>query len=323
MSCSGLPSFSILIETENLARADDEELRLCLDSMAAQDLSLDAADQVLLLCGAHAPDDVHEHFRSRYPWLDLLPLDPGVEYYEAKTAGLRASTGDIVVFCDSDCVYASEWLESILQLFAERPDVAVVAGETVMPAATWMGAAMQLCHMFPGELGPEQEPALTRNYWANNVAFRRNTLEHCPLPVDLALYRGHCTLHARQLRAQDQLIVKHPRARALHATPNGLWHVVWRFLMKGHDKTHQFWLNRGNPSPGLLARTGSSLGVLRETLTSIRHVLRERCRNRSVGFLARALPPALACHALVVVGAITATFFPTVLLNFSRRLEAR
>ncbi len=321
MLSPGHPTFSILIETENLARADDDELRLCLDSLAAQRVSLETADQVLLLCGSHVPAEVLASYRSRYPWLETLALAPGVEYYEAKTAGLEASSGDIVIFCDSDCAYSVDWLESILDLFANREDVAVIAGETVMPDATWLGATMQLCHMFPGRL-TDEEPAPTRNYWANNVAFRRQALVRCPLPTDLRLYRGHCTLHARQLRDLEQLIVKHPKAQALHATPNGLSHVVWRFLMKGHDKAHQFWMHRGSTTPNLATRAAWSPFVLRETLSSIRHVLRERCRSRSRRFLAAALPPALACHTLVVVGALTATVFPTALLSLSRRLES-
>ena len=322
MPPSDEPSFSILIETENLARADDQELRLCLDSLAAQSIPLDTADQVVLLCGSHVPAGVLDELEADYPWLDTLTLEPGVEYYEAKTAGLDVSTGDIVIFCDSDCAYSKDWLESILELFRDRCDIAVVAGETVMPESTWMGAIMQLCHMFPGALGDDEQPSPTRNYWANNVAFRRDALTRCPLPIDLLLYRGHCTLHARRLRARNELIVKHPRARALHAVPNGISHVVWRFLMKGHDRAHQYWLNRGVDSPGFATRAASIVGILRETLASIRHVLRQRCRNRSPVFLVKALPPALACHTLVVVGAITATLFPSILLNLCRRLEA-
>jgi cellulose synthase/poly-beta-1,6-N-acetylglucosamine synthase-like glycosyltransferase len=56
--------------------------------------------------------------------------------YAARNTGIRASTGDILAFTDADCRPQPNWLETLIQPFA-NPDVGIVAGEIVaLPGKT-------------------------------------------------------------------------------------------------------------------------------------------------------------------------------------------
>ncbi len=48
--------------------------------------------------------------------------------YAARNTGIRAATGEIVVFTDADCRPQPQWLEALVQDFV-KPDVVMVAGE--------------------------------------------------------------------------------------------------------------------------------------------------------------------------------------------------
>ncbi|MBL0320025.1 MAG: glycosyltransferase [Alphaproteobacteria bacterium] len=54
---------------------------------------------------------------------------PGTSYYEKKAVPAFLTKADIMVMADSDCVYHENWLEQIVEPFAD-PSVAVVYGET-------------------------------------------------------------------------------------------------------------------------------------------------------------------------------------------------
>ncbi len=50
-------------------------------------------------------------------------------YYKAKMLGAQLVTGDVIVYCDSDCTYESNWLRTILATFSQGDNVQIVAGK--------------------------------------------------------------------------------------------------------------------------------------------------------------------------------------------------
>ena len=48
--------------------------------------------------------------------------------YAARNLGIRTSTGDILAFTDADCRPSPDWVEKIIQPFAD-PEIAIVVGE--------------------------------------------------------------------------------------------------------------------------------------------------------------------------------------------------
>jgi Glycosyl transferase family 2 len=236
-SSGELPSFTIVLETENLATADQQGLLRAIDCLAAQDPSPMMANEVLAIDSGDIPDRLRAQLVTQYPWLTIAPAPPGMTYYEAKMLGVKLATGEILVYYDSDCIYEPDWLRSMLSVFAD-PQVQVIAGETRTRGIGVYGTAMALAYIFPqySDIKPGQtELQRSSQYYLNNVAFRREFLLAHPIPTDLPLYRGNCVIHAKQLARDGVTIWRQPQARATHAPPHGLSHFCWRFLLIGYD----------------------------------------------------------------------------------------
>ncbi len=241
-----LPSFSLVLETENLASAAIDGLSQSLDSLLAQSISPTAANEVLIIDSGYVPGELLTHLRTRYPWLKVhQPTDP-TSYYKAKMLGATLVTGQVIVYCDSDCIYEQDWLLNLLRPFTQSDDIQVVAGETTTYGWGPYGTAMALTYIFP-PFSNAKVLAPTAQYFLNNVAFRRDFLLQTPIPTDLSLYRGHCVIHAQRLRQQGYTIWQQPNARARHAPPSSPSHFFWRFLLIGHD---YYWQNQLLASPG-------------------------------------------------------------------------
>ncbi|MGA7933618.1 MAG: glycosyltransferase [Kovacikia sp.] len=235
-----LPSFSIVLETENLANADIEGLSNSLESLVMQDVSPLQAKEVWLIDSGDAPGGLLQQLGDRYPWIRVHPAPPTTGYYKAKMLGAQLASGEIVVYCDSDCIYEPNWLKTILTTFSQDNSLQIVAGETTTRGVGPYGTAMALTYIFPQYSG-EQDLRPTSQYFLNNVAFRRQFLLDNPIPTELPLYRGNCAIHAYDLLQRGHRIWRQPKARATHAPPNGISHFFWRFLLIGHD---YYWQNR-------------------------------------------------------------------------------
>lgn len=228
-----LPSFSIVYETENLASVELENIYRSLASLATQDVSPEQANEFLIIDSGNAPAEVIEQLCSTYPWITVRKV-PGIGYYEAKMMGATLATGEIVVYCDSDCVYEPNWLRNVLTLFLQKLDINVVAGETSTPVRNLYGLAIAMHYFFPRYSGREH-PYKSKGYFLNNVSFRRDFLLQNPIPTDLPLYRGKCEVHTHSLcNIKGYTIWNHPQARAIHETPT-MSFSFWRYLLLGRD----------------------------------------------------------------------------------------
>ncbi|MBE9031133.1 glycosyltransferase family 2 protein [filamentous cyanobacterium LEGE 11480] len=238
-SSRNLPSFSIVVETENLATADLQGLLDAIDCLEHQDPPPSQANEILLIDSGDIPPPVKQSLQTQYPWLTIHQAPPGITYYGAKMLGAEIATGDILVYYDSDCIYEPTWLRTILQSFA-NPEICIVAGETRTRGIGLYGTAMALAYIFPQYSGQTQLQTGSQ-YYLNNVAFRREFLLENPIPTELPLYRGNCVIHAKQLTCDGITIWRQPQARATHAPPNGWTHFYWRFLLIGYD---YYWQKR-------------------------------------------------------------------------------
>lgn len=229
-----LPSFSVIFETENLSSVELENIYRSLDSLASQDISPEQANEFLIIDSGDAPAEVIAEICSTYSWIQVHPA-PHIGYYEAKMLGASLVTGDVVVYCDSDCVYSPNWLRNLLTTVAQHPTVNIVAGETTTPVRTVYELAIALHYFFP-RLTHQAEPYLTGGYFLNNVAFRRDFLLENPIPTPLPLYRGNCDVHHHFLQHfRQEVILRHPQSQAMHEPPTPSF-AVWRYLLRGRDR---------------------------------------------------------------------------------------
>jgi glycosyltransferase involved in cell wall biosynthesis len=321
MDVDSLPSFSLILETENLANAELEGLSQALESLTKQDVPPDRANEVILIESGDIPPALQDPLEQRYPWVKIYPAPMDADYYKVKMLGAQLATGAIVVYCDSDCTYSPSWLRSLLEPFQQGDQIQIVAGETTCGGTGAYGTAMALTYIFPQYSNAE---GLTpgSQYFLNNVAFRRQFLLDNPIPVDLPLYRGNCVIHACNLNREGHTIWQQPAAKAIHAPPNGLSHFFWRFLLIGHD---YYWQNQllsqdslrlissatpAHPDQAKSTSAGGKMAIFQERLGRMfQH------NSRHLLYLPLAVPIAAISVLLIGVGYLITSWKPSFLLQ--------
>jgi GT2 family glycosyltransferase len=163
------PPASIVIPT----KARLPYLEVALASIAPQAAVAGAEVLVLDDAGAStAARELAERHAARY-----LPNGSRHGLNVARNAGVRATTGALVVFVDDDVRALDGWLAALLQAARGHPEVDVFTGPVI---ARLEGPAPHTCGrerppITTLELGPKDTP--TRYAWGANMAIRRSALE--------------------------------------------------------------------------------------------------------------------------------------------------
>ena len=123
-----LPTFSIIIETDNSDSRHLHLLRRCLDSLARQGLRLHDARGVFLVVREEMAASMFDDIRLNYPWLTIVRADSDTRYIGLKLFGAGLSSSDVVMFCDADVSYAPGWVDAMLVAMRDWPIAAIVAG---------------------------------------------------------------------------------------------------------------------------------------------------------------------------------------------------
>jgi glycosyltransferase involved in cell wall biosynthesis len=224
------PTFSIVVETENLANGELSDLESCLASIVAQDLQTHRPNEVILVDSGQIDAGILDDIRARYPWIRVHVSSTPLHYYDAKMLGAQLATGELIAFADSDMVYEKGWLRGQLALF-ERQEVDFVSGETRVEISGPYTFSVATTWLFPVTYSPAKE---AQSLVANNATVRRAALLTTPFPSNLPLYRAQIVLHGRLLRRLGKTIV-HARARGFHAPPAGAQEWALRFAISGAD----------------------------------------------------------------------------------------
>ncbi len=268
------PTFSVVIETDNVQPGEFSALRECLEHLSLQP-AIGRARGVFLVDAGRMPNDVIEALRGRHPWLSVSRAKRETLYMSQKAWGAALSDSEVIVFCDADIRPEPAWLDGLLSPFCERPDVDIVAGETTTPIRGPYGLAIALTYMFPRFSG-ESDLSASPRYWLNNVAMRRSIIESTPIPDPPFLYRGHCTLHSLALSRSARTIWRQPRARAQHMLPSPKA-ALRRYLALGRDSLSLAQLTRdieGNSYFPAMAPDESGDRLFRKFAGRLRQVAR-------------------------------------------------
>lgn len=129
---------------------EDERLAACLDSLFAQQ---DAPPYEVLVVDSYSTDET-AMIAQRYP-VGLIEAPRGK--LTARTIGIEAAWGDVIVAVDGDSTYPPFWLHLLLRHFAD-PDVVAVTGPRIftdMPALNFFTQPFHLVfraahHMYGG-----------------------------------------------------------------------------------------------------------------------------------------------------------------------------
>jgi hypothetical protein len=304
-------SFSLVIETENVAKGGLDGLRECLRTLDRQTVSPRQALDVIVPQSGDVPPEVMAELAREYPWITLLEVPPDTNYYQAKMAGVALARGELVALADSDVAYEPDWLERLREPFRD-PEVQAVAGRTSMLVDSVFTMALSAIYFTPPRLSLPKDAKLRpgQRYFAHNVVFRRQFLLDHPIPDDPAgrdFLRAQCAIHAERLTAMGTVIWEEPRARCLHP-PTGPELFVWRFLRAGEEDVR--WNRRTLRGTRLLWGTLRRLAH-RSLEAGWRLYRLVRDQPRQLWRLPLALPVVAAALALSAIGAAAALIHPS------------
>lgn len=189
---------AIVVEWENAVLSEVDRARRMLLAVSRQAIAVHAVhrspiDLLVIYDPAHIDVDVPRSVmnacldRANWPGaISLLPCE-GSTYYTQKNFGAQQTDADFVLFLDSDVIPDEGWLEQLVSAALEE-GADVACGETYLSTET---PYERLCAAFwnfdtkknaSGSYG-------ARNFYANNVIFKREVITAHPFPASEA-FRG-------------------------------------------------------------------------------------------------------------------------------------
>ena len=236
---------SIVLEWENVLLAEADRCSRMLRQLGKQLKQTSRTAEVIVLFNPDQVDGrsiertVHAHLDiGRALSEDRLRIEQaqGLHYYELKNEGATRARGRVVVFIDSDIIPEDGWLNEISQPLFERPEVAVVAGNTYLAFDSVFEKAFALAWFFPLRDDRKEIHAEHSHFYANSVAFRRDIFLKYRFPkMQEGVTRGACVDLAHTLIASGVPIWTNTGAQASHPPPANIHHYVTRGLAQGRD----------------------------------------------------------------------------------------
>jgi GT2 family glycosyltransferase len=159
------PRVSVVVCSYNGSRT----LTQCLDSL----VRLDYPDYEVILVDDGSTDDTAA-IAARFPEVRLVRHDRNEGLSASRNAGLRAATGGIIAYTDSDCFADPDWLTHLVHRL-DSTGADAVGGPNLSPDDGWLAAAInaspgQPTHVLESDQVAEHVPGC-------NMAFRRASLE--------------------------------------------------------------------------------------------------------------------------------------------------
>ena len=198
--------------------------------------------------------------------VDVVAVPEGTDYYGKKNFGFDRSTGEIVVFVDSDIIVEPGFLRSLVEPFRDFRK-SVVVGRTHLDTASVWQRAVALFWIFDAREEPLLRP--TRRLLSNSVAFRRAVFKQFPFTIR-PTYRGPCTELAETLTSRAIVMWEQTAARAAHPAPANVAAFVERAFHAGTDE----WFYDDDPSLAhCVATWRGDLRNVAERIERRRHVI--------------------------------------------------
>jgi GT2 family glycosyltransferase len=217
-----LPFCSIVVPT----RGRPEQLRECLDALAALDYPADLYEVVVVDDGGDSPlEAAVGPFRDRIP-LSLLRREHGGPA-AARNAGAARARGSLLAFTDDDCRPSPQWLRRLAEHHVLEPDVAL-GGHTVNALhRNPFSAASQLI-INAGYGWNNYDPRNARFFTTNNLA------------VPASAFRELGGLDVRFRTSEDRDFCDRwvASGRRMHYVADALVHHAHALTLRGFCRQH-------------------------------------------------------------------------------------
>ncbi len=114
---------SVIIPSYN----SQSTIEKCLDALYAQTYR----GEFEIILADSSVDKTPEIVTTRYPQVQLIHFERKTDPGTARNHGVKESRGEIILFIDSDCEADREWMEKIVSLHREFPEVAAIGGAAI------------------------------------------------------------------------------------------------------------------------------------------------------------------------------------------------
>jgi len=241
---SSYPSFSIIIECENVRFSELRRAEKMLQQVAKQisEISeiLSTHPEIIVLYDKEVTKDnnIEQFVRDALqPLISLIDLKliptSNLNYFEQKNLGAKNSSNEILIFLDSDVIPNDGWLTSLLSPFTDK-EISVVAGRNYISPISMWDKTFALFWIFPPENDKNFKTSQHAEILPNNAAVRRKVFHSIEFPVTSS-FRGASTDFSNLVKKHDYNIFIQPNARTAHPSVNGLHHAISKSLAEGHD----------------------------------------------------------------------------------------
>lgn len=285
------PRVSVVLELDNVLHSETARARTTLTRLLDQirERRLVPGVEVLVMYDETAVrrDDAEQIVATavrEHPFVRLVATH-GLRYFSLKNEGGRRTTGELLVFVDSDCLPEADWLRQLLEPF-DRPEIDVVTGNSYVDRDTFYAKTFAAGWYFPPRL-PDGPLVTVPTTFANTLAMRRHIFEKYPFPEVTTLYMGQGVTWNRTLAAGGVPIYLNPKARVAHPPPVFLRSAI----VNGYDTAER------TRRPGQTVREG-----LRETYWGFRLHMGLMFRRITLGYRDVGLPRAAVPFAIGLAG---------------------
>ena len=199
------PRFSIVIETANERDGNDISLAKSLETIMRQAAVLGNPEIVVVDC---TRTNHIKNLLKKYPKVKRV-TKKGANYFECKNYGFKHTTGDIVLFIDSDCVLDPGWFQEAKKTF-KRKDIDFCNGVTHYPLNTIFRKAMSV-HFYPvGHFQINKRPTVS------GVGIRREVFAKYPFPEGMIHTRASKSIMSWRLYRDGYKLYTNPKMEQTH-----------------------------------------------------------------------------------------------------------
>lgn len=245
LSITATPALASLVLESNNLRGGENDLETVtaslirvLKQLSQQTMPLSELEAVIVThdnLPQHALEAIHTE--SHITNLRFVAIEETEGYYRAKNIGFEHTDTEVVVFADADCEPKEEWLQHLLLPFYQAQEQQTelppaVAGRTTYHNSI-LGTAISTMD-FIYYKSPVQKGAV-RNFYANNVAFRRDIYQQYHFDQHQTIFRGHCQIVGMELTHNHVPILFQNKAHTIHSFPDTTAELLRLRLLRGQD----------------------------------------------------------------------------------------
>jgi len=159
---------SVIIPSYNSAQT----IRACLNSVLGQQTT--HAHEILV--ADSSSDETPNIIRSHFPTVRLIHFPQKTDPGTARNAAVRQARGEILLFTDSDCIVAHDWLEQLVQAHRNSNGCRIVGGAVVNGNPETLASVAGYLVEF-SEYMPSTPAGVVHSLPTCNISYRRKIFE--------------------------------------------------------------------------------------------------------------------------------------------------